>query len=96
MREPPNLPRLLDDYEAPVHFNNTIASIDAPYTRPMPHPISHSVFARTSLTICDNFVMALSYLEPRRMMSPEELIASASPWFLDAETVWWRKFWMDS
>jgi hypothetical protein len=62
----------------------------------MPHSISHSVFARTSLTICDSLVMALSYLEPRRMMSPEELVASASPWFLDAETVWWRKFWMNS
>lgn len=62
----------------------------------MPHSVSHSVFARTSLTICDNLVMALGYLEPRRMMSPEELVASASPWFLDAETVWWRKFWMNS
>lgn len=26
------------------------------------------------------------------MMSPEQLIESASPWFLDAETVWYRKF----
>jgi hypothetical protein len=29
----------------------------------MPHSISHSVFARTSLTICDSLVMALSYLD---------------------------------
>jgi hypothetical protein len=29
------------------------------------------------------------------MPSPEEFIESARPWFLDAETVWWRKVWMD-
>jgi hypothetical protein len=39
--------------------------------------------------------MALPFLEPRHMMSPEELIEGVKPWFLDAETVWWRKFWRD-
>ncbi|KAF1841911.1 uncharacterized protein K460DRAFT_262631, partial [Cucurbitaria berberidis CBS 394.84] len=58
----------------------------------MPHPISNSVFARTSLTTCDVFIMALGYMDARTMPSPEQLIESASPWFLDAETVWWRKF----
>jgi hypothetical protein len=61
----------------------------------MPHGIDSAVFARTSFTTCDVFIMALSYLEPHRMMCPDDLIESAKPWFLDAETVWWRKFWMD-
>ncbi|KAF1365340.1 hypothetical protein EJ07DRAFT_89270, partial [Lizonia empirigonia] len=52
------------------------------------------VFARTSLTVCDTFVMALGFLDARSMVAPEELVASASPWFLDAETLWCRKFWM--
>jgi len=56
----------------------------------MPHPISHCVFARTSLTTCDVFVMALGYMDASTMLSPEQLIESAGPWFLDAETVWWR------
>jgi hypothetical protein len=29
------------------------------------------------------------------MPSPEEFIESVRPWFLDAETVWWRKVWLD-
>lgn len=61
----------------------------------MPHGIANAVFARTSFTTCDVFIMALPYLDPQNMMSPDELIESAKPWFLDAETVWWRKFWMD-
>jgi hypothetical protein len=36
--------------------------------------------------------MALAHLDPRAALSPEEFIAAVSPWFLDAETVWWRKF----
>ncbi|RMZ71681.1 hypothetical protein GMOD_00006823 [Pyrenophora seminiperda CCB06] len=60
----------------------------------MPHHITNCVFARTSLTTCDVFVMALPYLDARKALSPEELITAASPWFLDAETVWWRKFLM--
>jgi hypothetical protein len=58
----------------------------------MPHHITNCVFARTSLTTCDVFVMALAHLDPRTTPSPEEFIAATSPWFLDAETVWWRKF----
>lgn len=60
----------------------------------MPHPISNCVFARTSLTTCDVFIMALGYLDAHNMPSPEQFTESVSPWFLDAETVWWRKFWM--
>lgn len=60
----------------------------------MPHYISHSAFARTSLTTCDVLIMALCYLDAKSMLSPEEMIDSVRPWFLDAETVWWRKFWM--
>ncbi|KAH7380777.1 hypothetical protein BKA66DRAFT_512776 [Pyrenochaeta sp. MPI-SDFR-AT-0127] len=60
----------------------------------MPHPISNCIFARTSLTTCDVFIMALGYMDAATMPSPEQLIESASPWFLDAETVWWRKFLM--
>lgn len=55
------------------------------------HTIS-AAFARTSLTTCDVFVLALGYLDAGTMPSPEQLIESASPWFLDAETIWWRKF----
>jgi hypothetical protein len=62
----------------------------------MPHHITNAVFARTSLTTCDVFIMALSYMHPRAMPSPEQLIESASPWFLDAETVWWRRFLLDA
>ncbi|KAF2731785.1 hypothetical protein EJ04DRAFT_362623 [Polyplosphaeria fusca] len=58
----------------------------------MPHGIMSCAFARTSIGTCDVFVMATSYLPPHAMMSPEQLIESASPWFLDAETIWWRKF----
>jgi hypothetical protein len=58
----------------------------------MPHHITNSIFARTSLGTCDVFIIALANLDPRMAPSPEELIAAASPWFLDAETVWWRKF----
>jgi hypothetical protein len=61
----------------------------------MPHGISAASFSRTSFTTCDVFIMALPFLEPRHMMSPEELIEGVKPWFLDAETVWWRKFWRD-
>ncbi|KAF1828411.1 hypothetical protein BDW02DRAFT_240173 [Decorospora gaudefroyi] len=60
----------------------------------MPHHITNSVFARTSLTTCDVFIMALEHVDPRAMPSPEDLIRAASPWFLDAETVWWRRFLM--
>jgi len=62
----------------------------------MPHHITDCVFARTSLTTCDVFVMALAHLDPRTAPSPEEFIVAASPWFLDAETVWWRKFLMSA
>ncbi|KAF2262446.1 hypothetical protein CC78DRAFT_534778 [Lojkania enalia] len=58
----------------------------------MPHNITNSAFIRTSLGTCDVFVMAVAYLDPINMISPEQLIESARPWFLDAETVWWRKF----
>ncbi|KAF1959713.1 hypothetical protein CC80DRAFT_406533 [Byssothecium circinans] len=58
----------------------------------MPHHITNAAFARTSITTCDVFIMALGYLDPRVMMSPEQLVESVSPWYLDAETVWWRKF----
>jgi hypothetical protein len=61
----------------------------------MPHGIASAVFARTSFTTCDVFIMALPYLDPLRSPSPEELIEAARPWFLDAETVWCRKFWMN-
>ncbi|KAF2133177.1 hypothetical protein P153DRAFT_363396 [Dothidotthia symphoricarpi CBS 119687] len=62
----------------------------------MPHYISHCAFARTSLTTCDVLVMTLGYLDARGMPSPEEFIEGTRPWFLDAETVWWRKFWMSA
>lgn len=58
----------------------------------MPGHITSAAFARTSLTTCDVFILALGYLDARSTMSPEQLIESVSPWFLDAETVWWRKF----
>jgi len=61
----------------------------------MPHGISSAVFCRTSFTTCDVFLMALAHVAPRKMPSPEELIESVGPWFLDAETVWWRKAWLD-
>lgn len=51
-----------------------------------------AAFARTSLTTCDVFVLALSYLDAKTMPSPEQLVECTSPWYLDAETVWWRKF----
>lgn len=54
--------------------------------------MTKGAFARTSLTTCDVFVMALGYLDANTMPSPENLIESTSPWFLDAETIWWRKF----
>jgi hypothetical protein len=55
----------------------------------------NSAFARTSLTTCDVFLMALPHIEPHLMPSPEEFIEAVTPWFLDAETVWWRKVWLD-
>jgi hypothetical protein len=58
----------------------------------MPRGITNSVFLRTSTTTCDIFIMALGFLDPKQGISPEELIESVSPWFIDAETVWWRKF----
>jgi hypothetical protein len=58
----------------------------------MPHHITDSVFARTSLTTCDVFVRALAHMSPWAGLSPEEFIDAASPWFLDAETVWCRVF----
>jgi hypothetical protein len=60
----------------------------------MPNHITSGAFARTSITTCDVFILALGYLDTRTTatMSPEQLIESVSPWFLDAETVWWRKF----
>ncbi|KAF2009763.1 hypothetical protein BU24DRAFT_357865 [Aaosphaeria arxii CBS 175.79] len=59
----------------------------------MPHnSITRSAFVRTAITTCDVFVLALGYLEGEGMITPEQLIESASPWFLDAETIWWRKF----
>jgi len=61
----------------------------------MPHGIAAAVFARTSFTTCDVFLMALPYLDAQRMMAPEDMIEAVRPWFLDAETVWWRRFWMD-
>jgi hypothetical protein len=67
----------------------------SPLTKSMPHGIANAVFARTSLTTCDVFLMGLRYTEPHKMPSPEEFIESVRPWFLDAETVWWRKVWLD-
>lgn len=58
----------------------------------MPHHISNAAFARTSLTTCDVFVMALGYLDARSMPSPDAFVEGVAPWFLDAETVWWRRF----
>jgi hypothetical protein len=58
----------------------------------MPHHITSAAFVRTSITTCDVFIIALGYLDTRANMSPEQLVESVSPWFLDAETVWWRKF----
>jgi hypothetical protein len=58
----------------------------------MPHGITSAVFVRTTLTTCDVFILALGFLEASQMMSPEQLIESAAPWFIDAETVWWRRF----
>lgn len=58
----------------------------------MPNHLTNSAFVRTSLTICDVFILGLPYLDATHMMSPEQLFESASPWFLDAESVWWRKF----
>ncbi|ORY14317.1 hypothetical protein BCR34DRAFT_479643 [Clohesyomyces aquaticus] len=58
----------------------------------MPHGVTNSVWVRTTLGTCDLFIMALRYVDPIAMMSPEQLIESASPWNIDAETVWWRKF----
>ncbi|KAF2473401.1 uncharacterized protein BDR25DRAFT_218204 [Lindgomyces ingoldianus] len=60
----------------------------------MPHGITNSVFVRTTLTTCDVFILALGLLDPKAMVSPEQLIESATPWFIDAETMWWRKFGM--
>ncbi|KAK7180274.1 hypothetical protein PSPO01_13690 [Paraphaeosphaeria sporulosa] len=54
--------------------------------------ITSAAFARTSLTTCDMFILALGYMDARTLPSPEQLIESASPWYLDAETIWWRKF----
>ncbi|KAF2655896.1 hypothetical protein K491DRAFT_598045 [Lophiostoma macrostomum CBS 122681] len=58
----------------------------------MPRGITNNVFSRTSLTTCDIFIMALGLLESKQGISPEEFVDSLSPWFIDAETVWWRKF----
>ena len=58
----------------------------------MPHGISAAIFVRTSLGTCDVFVMATSYLPPEHAMTPEQLIETVRPWFLDAETVWSRIF----
>lgn len=51
-----------------------------------------AAFVRTSLTTCDVFVFAFDYMDARTLPSPEQLVESTSPWFLDAEMVWWRKF----
>jgi hypothetical protein len=58
----------------------------------MPNFSTRSAFVRTSVTTCDVFVMAIGYLDVRKPITPETFIESASPWFLDAETIWWRKF----
>ncbi|KAF2792582.1 hypothetical protein K505DRAFT_246348 [Melanomma pulvis-pyrius CBS 109.77] len=57
----------------------------------MPHNIASSVFVRTTLTTCDVFILALGFLDAKNMITPEQLIESAAPWFIDAETVWWRR-----
>ncbi|KAF2007012.1 hypothetical protein P154DRAFT_517449 [Amniculicola lignicola CBS 123094] len=58
----------------------------------MPHNITSSAFVRTSLTTCDVLILAIGLLEPEHMISPEQFIQSVEPWFIDAETVWWRRF----
>ncbi|KAF1921120.1 hypothetical protein BDU57DRAFT_437241 [Ampelomyces quisqualis] len=61
----------------------------------MSHGIACAAFARTSFTTCDVFLMALPYIEPHKLPSPEEFTESVKPWFLDTETVWWRRVWMN-
>lgn len=51
-----------------------------------------AAFARTSLTTCDVFILALGHLDARSMPSPEQLTTSVTPWYLGAETMWWRVF----
>lgn len=60
----------------------------------MRHALTNASFVRSSLTTCDVFVLATSYLDqdPGNGISPEQLIESIKPWFLDAETMWWRRF----
>ncbi|KAH7139543.1 hypothetical protein B0J11DRAFT_423708 [Dendryphion nanum] len=58
----------------------------------MPNHLTNSAFVRTSLTTCDVFILGLGYLDASHMMSPEQFFESVSPWFLDPESVWWRKF----
>ncbi|PSN71844.1 hypothetical protein BS50DRAFT_629970 [Corynespora cassiicola Philippines] len=60
----------------------------------MPHNIYNSVFMRTALTTCDVFIHALGFLDARHALTPEQLLESASPWFLDPDVVWSRKFMM--
>lgn len=66
----------------------------------MRHAIPNASFVRASLTTCDVFVLATSYSyldstpTSNTRVSPEQLIESIRPWFLDAETMWWRRFQM--
>jgi hypothetical protein len=60
----------------------------------MPHGITNAAFARTTLTTCDIFVLAVGFLDPTAAITPEQLVECVSPWFIDAETVWWRSFTM--
>jgi hypothetical protein len=62
----------------------------------MRHGLTNAAFSRTTVTTCDVFVMAVSFLESKGgSITPEQLIECVSPWFIDAETVWWRKLTMD-
>jgi hypothetical protein len=60
----------------------------------MRHGLTNASFTRTTLTTCDIFVLAVGFLDPNAGITPEQLIECVRPWFIDAETVWWRRFTM--
>jgi len=57
----------------------------------MTRTLLKTTFIRTTLATCDVLILALGFLDPKNMYPPEDLIESAAPWLIDAETFWWRK-----
>jgi hypothetical protein len=57
----------------------------------MSRVLQKTQFIRTTLATCDVLVLAIGFLDPENMYPPEQLIEAAAPWFIDAETFWWRK-----